>query len=327
MDELCCSICVDIFREPVSLPCHHSFCRECLRLFADKSNSSHQKGISSSPVTESSRRQINCPVCRSPAVLTDEGVNAPPVNTELCGKVNYFGQQDKLTEDTPMCSVCEETTMSPAAMFCSNCDGFFCQQCLTTMHPMKGPFKRHTVKPVNEILAQRTPTSSQMLDIKTESEHKSECDKHSQLLSIYCVTCKDVVCLDCLEEHPEHSCLDIKTAFAKAKMTFERNTKKVTNIITEIQKAIAGFNRLQNDTKANQKLHYKDIENAYTAALGVLNNWKRNSLDSVRKKHSDWNLECSSSLRCLNMQLKTMETVQQSCQQFLSSAEVEFLLH
>ncbi|XP_064616880.1 E3 ubiquitin-protein ligase TRIM41-like [Liolophura sinensis] len=315
-EELICSICVDIFREPVSLPCHHSFCRECLRLFADKNNPS---------VIESSGRQINCPVCRSPTVLTDEDVNALPVNTELCGKVEDFGQQDKLTEDTPMCSMCEETSMSPAAMFCSNCDGFFCQQCLTTMHPMKGPFKRHTVKPVNEILAQSSVEESEILDTKSESDYKSECDKHSQFLSIYCVPCKDVICPGCLGDHLEHSCLDLETAVEENKATFEDKAGQLKIVMESVEKGLARCGELCQIIKENQDVHLKSIETSYTTALTTLNNWKANSEAAVRMRHSSWSVECGAWTKALDMQIDGIKMSQGSCKNLISSQDVKFL--
>ena len=32
-EELTCSICLELFEEPVLLPCAHTFCRQCLREF------------------------------------------------------------------------------------------------------------------------------------------------------------------------------------------------------------------------------------------------------------------------------------------------------
>ncbi|XP_061623810.1 tripartite motif-containing protein 59 isoform X2 [Phyllopteryx taeniolatus] len=34
-DDLTCSICLNIFTDPVTLPCGHSFCRPCLKGFLD----------------------------------------------------------------------------------------------------------------------------------------------------------------------------------------------------------------------------------------------------------------------------------------------------
>nr|XP_046207332.1 E3 ubiquitin-protein ligase TRIM7-like [Oncorhynchus gorbuscha] len=44
--SLCCHICSETFREPVSLGCHHSFCSSCLDKFWDQT------------------KNKNCPVCR-----------------------------------------------------------------------------------------------------------------------------------------------------------------------------------------------------------------------------------------------------------------------
>lgn len=44
-DFLTCSICLERFNEPKILPCHHSFCYECI-----------------SPLVNN--HQVNCPICR-----------------------------------------------------------------------------------------------------------------------------------------------------------------------------------------------------------------------------------------------------------------------
>ena len=46
-----CAVCTNLLKEPVALPCNHSFCRECIgRWISDKENK---------------HEEVTCPMCRS----------------------------------------------------------------------------------------------------------------------------------------------------------------------------------------------------------------------------------------------------------------------
>lgn len=68
-DDLSCPICCDIFKDPVLLPCSHSFCKACLQRFWDS-------GISRV-----------CPVCRRRA-----SKRSPPSNLALRNLCEAFLQ-------------------------------------------------------------------------------------------------------------------------------------------------------------------------------------------------------------------------------------------
>lgn len=86
--DLTCAICHDIFYNPVSLLCGHSYCRECLEWWQ------HESAPSSSTVM--AQRQ-NCPTCRCPIPTssTAEGAEAQlGVNTALRATVvALFGEE------------------------------------------------------------------------------------------------------------------------------------------------------------------------------------------------------------------------------------------
>ncbi len=56
---LSCIICTDVYTDPKVLPCHHTFCEECLE-----------------PLTEN--QKLQCPICRKKCTLTAKGVRDLP---------------------------------------------------------------------------------------------------------------------------------------------------------------------------------------------------------------------------------------------------------
>ena len=61
-DELQCGICLDLFQDPRSLPCLHTFCVECIQR------------------TLNDKHSLKCPVCRAEHHLGEEGAKLLPVN-------------------------------------------------------------------------------------------------------------------------------------------------------------------------------------------------------------------------------------------------------
>ncbi|KAG5855196.1 hypothetical protein ANANG_G00046480 [Anguilla anguilla] len=112
--ELCCSVCCDIFKEPVVLKCSHSFCRECVQRYWEE------------------KRSRECPICRTKASMKD-----PPVNRALRSIVESYLKQkteseaDK-SEAVEKTGVCCSLHGEKILLFCEEDQEPLCVVCLTS---------------------------------------------------------------------------------------------------------------------------------------------------------------------------------------------------
>ncbi|XP_064176349.1 zinc-binding protein A33-like isoform X6 [Anguilla rostrata] len=129
-DDLSCSVCCDIFKEPVLLKCSHSFCKICLQQCWEK---------------KSSRE---CPICRRNASRED-----PPVNLALKNIVESYLMQKSIREaagkSDDHCSLHGEKRL----FFCEHDQEPLCVVCQTS--------KKHRNHPV-------CPVEEAALDLKEE---------------------------------------------------------------------------------------------------------------------------------------------------------------
>ncbi|XP_040212221.1 E3 ubiquitin-protein ligase TRIM39-like [Rana temporaria] len=133
-EELSCSICLSLYKEPVSLKCGHNFCRDCIGTALDTQKSAI----------------YSCPECR------EQYTERPPLekNRKLCNIVDNF--RSAHPEDTEVfCTYCN--TSVPATKSCLLCEASFCD-----MH-----LRNHS-KSVDHILSD--PTTS--FDDRKCSIHK-----------------------------------------------------------------------------------------------------------------------------------------------------------
>ncbi|XP_030584767.1 tripartite motif-containing protein 35-like [Archocentrus centrarchus] len=119
--DLCCSICYDIFRDPIILSCSHSFCKDCLQLWW------RDKEIKT------------CPLCKKMQLLED-----PPCNLVLKNLCEAFLLQRDLkasAESEPLCSLHSEKLR----LFCLDHQQPACVVCRDSRAHLD-----HTFRPVNE---------------------------------------------------------------------------------------------------------------------------------------------------------------------------------
>ncbi|XP_056329397.1 E3 ubiquitin-protein ligase TRIM39-like isoform X2 [Danio aesculapii] len=103
-EELQCSICLDVFTDPVSTPCGHNFCKSCLNQCWNNSQT------------------YNCPFCK-------ETFNNRPelkINTTLRQLVQVFKQNIPEKTSEVLCDICDGVKKK-ALKICLLCQNAYCQ--------------------------------------------------------------------------------------------------------------------------------------------------------------------------------------------------------
>ena len=111
-EEITCSICGDLFTDPKTISCLHTFCKQCI----ERSIESNKRMASI----------ICCPLCRTP--LPTEDISSVPTNFTINRLVEIFGKRKEagkslapteLTREL-MCGSCENG--SSAVTWCIECE-------------------------------------------------------------------------------------------------------------------------------------------------------------------------------------------------------------
>ncbi len=170
-DEFMCPVCLDLLKDPVAIPCGHSYCKSCITGCWDQ---------------EDQKRVYSCPQCRqtfSPRpALARNTILAEMVEklkkTELSADC-YAGAGDV------QCDVCTGRKYK-AVKSCLVCLNSYCQNHLE-QHESFFKGKRHN-------LTEATGRLQEMI-----------CQKHEKLLEVFCRTDQECICMLCtIIEHKTH---------------------------------------------------------------------------------------------------------------------------
>ena len=219
-----CSICLETFEEPRTLPCLHSFCTKCLENF----------------VAGKSDDELNCPVCRSKFVLNkEEGVAGMTKNHFICNMVEVLSiqQQDKSIP----CSHCQQLS----AGRCVTCELFMCEKCLKFHNDYPG-FKGHIVLTMEELSKPEN---------QSKIKGKSYCKKHhKKKLKLYCETCEELICTYCMSfEHvrPDHECSPLEEVAERKREELKEECENLQRTVAEKHDEIYGLKENIESLKGN----------------------------------------------------------------------------
>lgn len=120
-EELHCQICLDVFKNPVILPCSHSFCKDCLKSWW------------------TSKATKECPICKEKHFKAE--ITALPSNLVLRKLCEAFVQQQAKEAATPVCSLHSEKLK----LFCLDHQEPVCLICQASK-----AHNHHKFKPIDE---------------------------------------------------------------------------------------------------------------------------------------------------------------------------------
>uniref|UniRef100_A0A8C2H4L3 E3 ubiquitin-protein ligase TRIM39-like n=1 Tax=Cyprinus carpio TaxID=7962 RepID=A0A8C2H4L3_CYPCA len=120
-EELQCSICLDVFSDPVTTPCGHNFCRTCLNK------------------CWTNTQTCFCPFCKE-IYRKRPDLN---INTILREVVQHFKEKFNLEKSELLCDFCDERKQK-AVKSCLTCQSSYCETHLEPHHRVPR-LKKHTL--------------------------------------------------------------------------------------------------------------------------------------------------------------------------------------
>ncbi|KAM8750167.1 E3 ubiquitin-protein ligase TRIM21-like [Acanthopagrus schlegelii] len=291
-DEFLCSICLDVFTDPVSTPCGHNFCKTCITKHWDKNV------------------PCQCPNCK-------EGFDTRPklqINTfisEMAAQFRQSAQQKASSSSSEQqvskpgevpCDVCTGTKLK-ALKSCLVCLASYCETHLEP-HLTKSGLKRH-----------------QLMD-PVENMEDRMCTKHDKLLELFCKTDQMCVCMLCsISDHKTHDVVPLKEEYEGKKAELGKRDAEIQQMIQKRRLKIE-------EMKRSVELSKKDADREIAAGVQVFRALKESVersqaelMDTIKEKQSETEKQAEGFIKELEQEISELEKRSSEVKKLSSSKE------
>ncbi|XP_071315166.1 E3 ubiquitin-protein ligase TRIM17-like isoform X2 [Trachinotus anak] len=174
-DHFQCSICLNVFSDPVTTPCGHNFCKTCLSSHWDNSELCH------------------CPTCNKRFYARPE-ISTNEVIEEISTQIKRRKVETLESIDAPWqvkCDVCTEFKFK-AQKSCLVCLTSYCEAHLEPHHRVPSLMRHKLIDPV-------------------ENLEERMCERHERILELFCRDEQVCICLLCSEmDHKDHDTVSVE---------------------------------------------------------------------------------------------------------------------
>ncbi|XP_048012359.1 tripartite motif-containing protein 16-like [Megalobrama amblycephala] len=272
-NEFLCPVCLDLLKDPVAIPCGHSYCKSCITGCWDQ---------------EDQMRVYSCPQCRQ----TFSSRPALAKNTVLAEVVEKLKKRKRPADcyagaGDVQCDVCTGRKHK-AIMSCMVCLDSYCQNHLE-QHESLFKGKRHN-------LTDATGRLQEMI-----------CQKHNKILEVFCRTDQKFICLLCtIDEHKNHD-----TVSAAAQRTEKQHQLKETQRwfqqrIQQREKDLQQLRETVESHKRSAQTAVEDRERIFTELIRSIQRSRSEAIQRIRDQEKTAVSRAEGRLECLEQEINDL---------------------
>ena len=292
-EQLTCAICLDIYTNPKTLPCLHSFCQQCL------------EGLPLDP--KGNNYFISCPTCRHRTQLPQPtGAADFLVAFQINNLKEIYNLMTKVSGHQQV--TCNNCTTTNATGYCKECAKLLCPKCIE-VHKNWAPIADHKIMTLDEV----TTSASKLLPEKQDIK----CSTHNEPLKIFCKTCEELICHDCtVRIHRDHDYDLVSDCYPKCYQKLETSVKSVSDKLTAVTDVLTALTDRENEIREQGEVIKEEIHVMVEKMINLL---RRSEQQLTREVDT----VTGSKLKVLSEQKKSAEirlSQLKDCQEFVEQS-------
>ncbi|KAJ7984596.1 hypothetical protein DPEC_G00356420 [Dallia pectoralis] len=235
MDSMSCSICLDLLKDPVTIPCGHSYCMGCIKNCFDQED---VKGIYSCP--QCRQTFTPRPVLNRNTILSELVENLKKTKLQSSPPDNLYAGPGDVE-----CDFCIGRKLK-AVKSCLVCLASYCETHLQP-HYESPAFKKHK-------LVQASPQLQEKI-----------CSHHDKLLEVFCRTDQQCICYLCtMDEHKGHDTVSAAAEKTEKLKRLGEKRQKCQMRIQEREKEIQKLRKAVDSVKHSAQAAVEDSDRIFT---------------------------------------------------------------
>nr|XP_024661896.1 tripartite motif-containing protein 16-like [Maylandia zebra] len=259
--KFCCSVCLDLLKDPVTIPCGHSYCMNCIKSFWDE---------------EEKKKVYSCPQCR-------QTFTARPVlvkNTMLADLV------EELKKTGLQAAPADHCYAGPEDVACDLCSGMKLKAVKSCLVCLVSYCEKH-LQPHYDV----APLKKHKLVEPSKKLQENICSRHDEVMKMFCRTDQQSICYLCsVDEHKGHD-----TVSAAAERTERQRELEVSrqNIQQRIQDREKDVKLLQQEVEAINQSADQTVEHSEKIFTELIHLIQKRSSDVKQQIRSQQETEVS----------------------------------
>ncbi|XP_051976566.1 tripartite motif-containing protein 16-like [Xyrauchen texanus] len=188
LNYLSCPVCLELLKDPVTIPCGHSYCMSCIKNCWDQENSQ--------------KKPCSCPQCREEFSCRPAVKKCTALADAVSNMKTHAHTRMSLDSTAVLDEYCDFCTpgKQKAVQTCLTCLASYCETHVKDHYEFRA-LHRHTLVRPSSHLQQKI------------------CKSHNKLLEVYCVDDKCCLCMLCMmDSHSGHQTTSAVNAWRTQKM-------------------------------------------------------------------------------------------------------------